>query len=364
MTVYTPDINQINVLVSEGYLTSRKHPLYDLWILNYTNRAAYEPHWNEDTLNCRGLIIDAAGNVVGRPFTKFFNASQITLPAGNKVIEVTEKMDGSMIEICHYQDELIIVATRGSFQSEQSVWASQWIDAHIDRTKLLAHIKEGQLTLLFEVIYPDNRIVIDYQGFEGLVMIGARKTVDGIDLFYDTWKLIAEDIGVSTPKIYDHLDIDTLVEQAKSLSGNEEGFVVRIDDEEGTRCKIKGDDYLRIHRLLTHTTFRHILEVSASGLYDAAIEEIPDEFLPRVKLWKSEIDAVIVQVHEVVDTAFARAPKEDRKTFALWAKENVDPRYLSYMFTLLDGKSIDPIIYKREFEQRADLNVPLSEDEV
>src|ERR1700744_2448922 len=63
--------------LSERLVVARRHPTRNLTILNYTERCQYERGlWNEVTLACRGLIHDGAGNVVARPFRKFFNYGQ------------------------------------------------------------------------------------------------------------------------------------------------------------------------------------------------------------------------------------------------------------------------------------------------
>src|ERR1035441_5320121 len=67
------DRERLDALVADGWLRSQRHPHADLWIYNYTEKTQYESHWTPETLVCRGLILDQVGNVVARPFSKFFN---------------------------------------------------------------------------------------------------------------------------------------------------------------------------------------------------------------------------------------------------------------------------------------------------
>ena len=60
-------------MLEQGYVVFKKHPEADLFIYNYSAKTQYERIWNEITLACRGLILDAEGNFVARPFAKFFN---------------------------------------------------------------------------------------------------------------------------------------------------------------------------------------------------------------------------------------------------------------------------------------------------
>lgn len=371
--VYQPDRERIEKLVLDGFISSRKHSEYDLWILNYTAKAAYENEWNDDTMNCRGLVVDSSYTVVSRPFIKFFNLGQKPMPEDSSVIEVTEKADGSLLQVFSYRGH-IIIATRGSFESDQAKWATEWIYKHINLRHLLDWIDYANvpLTLLFEVVYKDNRIVVDYGDFEGLIMIGAIETRTGNDYLWLSWKAIANDLDVRYVKTYETLDVSTLVEQAKTMTSNEEGFVIRFDDQERTRYKIKGDDYLRIHRLLSHITFKHTLEAVASGTYDTAIADVPDEFLIQVKAWKAEIDTEVKSLIWIITFIFRSLPQADRKTFALNVTERDENtpdgfRFTSLaracLFALYDHKDIAPLIYKRAFENRDNQNQPVFKDE-
>jgi hypothetical protein len=67
------DVELLERMIAEHYVKVTQDPRTGLSIYNYTARAQYSQEWNEATLSCRGLIVDAAGHVVARPFPKFFN---------------------------------------------------------------------------------------------------------------------------------------------------------------------------------------------------------------------------------------------------------------------------------------------------
>ena len=84
-------------MLDERLVMVQKHPHADLFIYNYTNKAQYDRIWNEITLMCRGLILDAGLHIVARPFKKFFNLEE--LPADeipDEPFEAYEKIDGSL----------------------------------------------------------------------------------------------------------------------------------------------------------------------------------------------------------------------------------------------------------------------------
>src|SRR5579871_6918930 len=88
---------------------------HDLILFNYSQMAQFSSRWNWFELNSRGLIFNATtGEVVARPFRKFFNyGERLPLP-GTSMVEVTEKVDGSL-GILYREDGDYKIATRGSF---------------------------------------------------------------------------------------------------------------------------------------------------------------------------------------------------------------------------------------------------------
>jgi RNA ligase len=142
-----------------------------------------------------GLILDDNYIIVARPFPTFFNYSEIAeqvIP--NENFEVYEKMDGSL-GILYWIDNQLFIATRGSFTSDQSKVANELLNSKyaatlpfLDRTK----------TYLFEIIYPENRIVINYSDAEILVLLAVIDIETGHDL-------ALEDIGFPIVKRHDGL---------------------------------------------------------------------------------------------------------------------------------------------------------------
>jgi len=56
-----------------GLLHKQTHPNLDLTIWNYSPKVQYERLWDEITIQCRGLVTNSKGDIVARPFKKFFN---------------------------------------------------------------------------------------------------------------------------------------------------------------------------------------------------------------------------------------------------------------------------------------------------
>jgi RNA ligase len=115
------DLNILNKYISEGLVVKNDHPTLPISIYNYSRTCQYENNWDEITKMCRGLILDQEGNVIAKGFDKFFNMEEHQpdeIP--NETFEVFEKLDGSLGILFWYQGKWIL-ATKGSFTSDQSV---------------------------------------------------------------------------------------------------------------------------------------------------------------------------------------------------------------------------------------------------
>ena len=143
------DWGVLNEYIENSLIVANKHPEYDLWILNYSPKAQSKKFWDEYTKSCRGMVIDADGNIMARPFQKFKNfeehdPAEIDLSTD---YEIFEKLDGSFILIFYYEPRMTwIVASRGSFISEQSIEGKKMLG--LKHTKL-----DTNCTYLFEIIY-------------------------------------------------------------------------------------------------------------------------------------------------------------------------------------------------------------------
>jgi RNA ligase len=71
-------LERLNKYYEDGLLYKQVHPTLPLTIWNYSESVQYEKKWDEITLSCRGLVTDNDGNVVARPFSKFFNYEELT----------------------------------------------------------------------------------------------------------------------------------------------------------------------------------------------------------------------------------------------------------------------------------------------
>lgn len=257
----------------------------------YTERCVFEDAWNPITMVARGLILDpAAGRVVATPFPKFFNAGERGGTIPDLPFETFEKLDGSLIIIFHHAGRWRAV-TKGSFDSAQA----QWAQARLDATDLSALRPGG--TYLAEATYPENRIVVRYDA-PALVLLAAFAE-DGTELDHAAIGEIAARLGWAAAERHRFGSVSDLLLHARDLPGTREGFVLRFTD--GTRLKVKGNEYKRIHALISRVTPLAMWEAMAAGDAMSSIKrELPEEFWDDFDQIVGLLEAAIVRLTERV----------------------------------------------------------------
>lgn len=339
-----PSLGHVNVVEKDGLL-----------LFNYSRQAMYSNEWNPFERICRGLIIQKnTGEIVARPFDKFWNYGEDGHFPKGFAQETTEKIDGSLGIL--YRNSGYKIATRGSFDSEQSVWATEFLEKNFD----LIYLSEN-LTLLFEIVYPGDRHVVDYGSREDLFLIGARDRFTGkyipylandpneIDLvtISDAWGF-----SITTPYNLRPMSFDHLVDTAKKLDRGHEGFVA-IDDN-GDRWKIKGDRYCELKKMADISSMSGVIRALELGKEQELIDaySINSGLEHRVNTIKVTVQTILL----TIDSFMALAPKTSRKEFALWVFGNA-PEWSDMLFAKLDGRPLEPLAYRhlmqkaREIEQ-------------
>lgn len=328
--------------IERGYVTVRTHPEYGYRIYNYTDKCQYENVWNKTTMTCRGLITDHGGNVIARGMRKFFNYGQEWAPefSVDDNVLVLDKVDGSLGIVYPTPDGGWEVATRGSFTSDQAIHATA---ALTDAQKSVAEdaYKVGE-TVLCEIVYPENRIVLDYGDTDELVMLGiVQRETGGFSTGVTEWALrwgrCAQSLGLMS------------FGQALGLEPrpNAEG-VVLIRPHDRAMLKIKQDDYLRLHRAVFGLTARSLWEdVKNDADLDEFFESLPDE----LQAWAQKtLDDLFEQAEIIMSGVTQRfeslvntldylhgVDSWTRGDFAYLAKQDETP---NLMFLLYDGKDL------------------------
>jgi RNA ligase len=389
--------------IDKGLIIKQVHPTLPLSIYNYSRECQFNGNWDRYTLACRGLVLDIEGNVIAKPFPKFKNYEEHKpedIP--NEFFEVYEKMDGSLGIIFYYEEKLSDerryniwfnnnyqtgmerffdpnnlpnfddpyyeptpktkgewhMATRGSFTSEQAIKGKEMLDK-LNKTALISGY-----TYLAEIIYPENRIVVDYGDEEKLVVLGAYNNKTGKEVEVD--EMVNEGWEVVMKYKTWGEDWETL---KREISKDNEGYVIRFSG--GMRMKIKGTEYVRLHKILTNFSTKDIWELLRNNEpLEPFLERVPDEFDKWVK-------AIIMNLrysfHHIDERAGKlhdgfrygkfndRDPEPTKKEFAEYVKQF--PKELAaVMFKMWDKQPYDHIIwtmvkpkYEKPFKNNNDL---------
>ncbi|MFK0257852.1 RNA ligase [Streptomyces sp. NPDC090445] len=385
---------ELAAAIDAGHVSRKTHPELPLSIYTYTRTAQYERVWNQVTVRCRGLVADdTTGAVVALPLPKFFNvgeheSGQPYAPAlPDEPFEVYEKVDGSLAVVFHYAGAWR-VASKGSFISTQAVWAQRRLDGR-DTSGLVPGT-----TYLAEILYPQNRIVVDYGDRRDLVLLAAFGA-DGTEVPLAEATGHWEGIG-SVVTLWPAMPLGelTALAEANTLPGGRaatgtdaEGFVLRFAS--GVRAKAKLSEYVRLHKVLTGVTERDVwrshgiqrfaglpakqvaqtlgctlaeIEASDGKPLDALLEQVPDEFDAWVRQVIARIEDEAARREQAIDEAYAQLEHlaSDRGAFARAAKALPDSGIRGAVFLRLDNRPTELVVWRHVRPQASD---PFTTDE-
>ena len=338
------DLSHIKRNVDAGRIMSQNHPIFPLEVYNYTLQTQYSADWDEMTLLARGLVLDNTGEVVGRSFKKFFNYSEVAgkgvIPWNEKVI-VQEKMDGSLCTLFNYAGRWIM-ASKGSFISDQSQKAMEIVQRNYNLDNF-----DTSLSYAMEVIYPENRIVVNYGNVEKVVFLGA--STSDYELGWDAAHAAFLSAGIPESDIvkterFDSFSEELLLKlQAQNLD-NFEGYIIRFAPS-NYRVKVKFEEYVRLHKIMTEVSTTSVWDMLAHNQsVDEALQNVPDEFFDRIKEYEAELMSEFASIKEMCELEFKglRSWYDNRAEFARYAKNF---KYASVLFKMLDGKEYESLIW-------------------
>jgi T4 RnlA family RNA ligase len=310
---------------------------------------------------CRGIIFDTAtGEIIRRPFHKFFNVNEREETQDHAVdmsrdYAILEKLDGSMIAPFIVNGEMIWGTKMGATDVAQPVEEFVKNNPQYDEFRYL--IGSG-FTPIFEWCSRKQRIVLDYRE-DQLVLTAIRDIKTGGYAPYDRLVSLAKSYGVPVIRQWDFAMVEqwhnTVQRGNKTMSSfvnfvrdleDLEGFVVRFDD--GHMLKLKCDWYVQIHKAKEKILQdRNIVELILDNNLDDVKAHLPQEDRDRLTQFESDFNkavtdtvAYIVQILYYIDKAGV-----DRKSYAI----NHAPNVNGY---------VRPIVFKN-FDTPFDMNLAI-----
>lgn len=205
------------------------------------------------------------------PFFKFFNygepnAAQLDWSTSF----VTEKIDGSLIKV--WFDHTWHISTNGTIDAYKAplddikapnfgLLFEKAITKYYPSADQFFGNLDQHYTYLFELISPQNRIVIPYDAVD-MYFLGARNNTS-LEML-PCKSIFAASLGVGRikiPKTFKLASLTDCIKAAEEMSWDTEGFVVA--DAKGARIKIKSPSYVLAHYMRNNNviTKRHLINV-------------------------------------------------------------------------------------------------------
>lgn len=349
------DIEQVKSAI-EGYDEFRIVQKEGYYVANYS--VAFENTFDIDLENpdqneiirreCRGLIFDLDGNLISRPYHKFFNMFERfeTQPENidlNKYHVILEKLDGSMIRPIPTEYGFRLATKAGI--TDVAMNAEVFIADKPEYSNFILNCIKFNLTPIFEWCSRKNRIVVDYPN-DQLILTAIRSNRTGLYTKYSLMYQLCNNFKIPVIKKFNYgKDFNQFLNEVKSWQ-NDEGVVVRFDN--GHMFKIKADEYVLRHRSKDAIGLeKNVIEVLINDSVDDLIPLLSDEDANRLKefqinFWNG-IKESAKELTEICKSGMIMYP--DKKEFAInFANSKVLSIHSPFMFGIRDGKDPEKMI--------------------
>jgi len=348
---------KVSLPIEEGYFNITPNEFCDLDC--YLITPEIDAKWNSNNLFYRSLITDKEGNVLSSGWPKFFNYGE--KPECYPKLEdyddwrFVDKVDGSLV-ICDYVNEQFSMRTRGTVSYKTLPNAKDFELLPEKHPKVVEFLKENpHLTLLFEIVTPNNVIVVRPKEIEfyllGAINKNGMVVVSNQDLT-DIWRKIGP---ISMPQTYqfdNFSDLSKIYQHIKNWRGKE-GIVISYNNNQN-RIKLKSDWYCFIHRvksqlnstdnlidfyiekeMLSAENFSKIIETEFDYEIAIQLKDEIEKICDAGEKAKKYIDHLLEMIHDIRKV-------ETRKDQAEMIKRNCGDNS-AYAFSILDNKEITNI---------------------
>jgi hypothetical protein len=243
---------RVNLPIKEGFFNINS--VVFCGVDSYLITPQIDAKWNQSNLFFRSLITDREGNILSSGFPKFFNYGEkldcYPDPENFNDWRYEDKIDGSLL-IADYVNDTFSMRTRGTVSYASQENARDFERLPDKYPKVVDFLKENQhLSLLFEIVTPNNVIVVRPQQIEfyliGAINKNGMVVVSPNDLT-DIWRKIGP---VPAPQSYKFLNTNNLSKIAETIKHwkGKEGIVVSYNNGQN-RIKLKSDWYNWLHRI-------------------------------------------------------------------------------------------------------------------
>ena len=354
------NVNWKDILQKEPYNLSVKQDSYGHVMVKYKkDNFDFDNPIIQESRGCIVAFIDGKWKYVCRPFDKFGNYGEsyaATLAINWDKSFVREKIDGSLVkfwysEICNKW----MVSTNGTIDAKEATLPACDIDYYTyfcdaigkDNLSILIASMDKKYTYMFELVGPENKIIIDYE--KAVYFLAARHNETGV--LYMVYGSIVNKITnhtfIKIPKIYYLHSLSECITIAASFGKDKEGFVV--SDIYGNMIKVKSPEYLIAARINNNRilTIKNAIEIIKENRLDdfnayASIELIDkmDDIIKAINSIASILDfhtKNYIFSFNRKDVYFSFVDKADELSLS----KSVKSLFISYAMCRYDGKVSD-----------------------
>lgn len=328
----------------------------DLILLRYNlmeTDAEFWAKYNGMYRECRSIVLDKKNEcLVLTPFKKFFNLNETEETAEKlireriaraKRVEVSDKLDGSMQSARYYNGQFILAGTRAldpEFSYRVSIGYSMLNDNY--KRMLMEH---PDCTFIFELICKEDQHVVVYSEEQrGLYLIGVRNSITGEQMSYADVIAMAKKYDIKHTEVFNKTFDELLASLDDKNSNEAEGFVIDID---GYKIKLKYNDYLAIHRMLSKLVSTNtIIRCIENGTWDDIRSKMPEAYRADADIIANDVKAYVRMMISKINIAYDLCrkhcahfddPIRDKKSFAMYAIRN-HKQIAHYLINKYEGR--------------------------
>lgn len=357
------DKPEIPIKINNVAVAGRRIPV-ELRVLCYR----ISTHTTFDTplaRECRGIVFDAEGTLIHRPLHKFFNmgeteANRIELFPWERVTSIAQKLDGSLVGFVPLENDrgqtVWVPKTKNSFVhpilSELPQTPEHKSGAVV---RVLNHVGRAY-TPVFEYTSPTNRIVVPYKE-PHMTLLAVRHNMTGAYMPEKELALLRRDTRFpefSEVKFGRAQDVLSVARATKGI--DMEGWVLTLDD--GERVKIKTQDYILSHKLITGFSLQNTLEAWLDEKADDMVgflrqmgdTSTADKIERIIESGEKRLRDAMRAVAKISEEWAAKEPvKEQRlKAFASSDAKRLNPVFAALVFSTMRGVEPDYKSYARK----------------
>jgi RNA ligase len=300
---------------------------------------------------CRGMIFNQKGELISRPYAKFFNIGEKPETQLNKVNLyephiVLQKLDGSMIRPIPTAEGFNLATKAGV--TDVAMNAEVFIADKPQYATFIHKCFQRNITPIFEWCSRKNRIVVDYPE-DQLILTGMRDKTTGCYVYYDAMLKYATAWNIPVVKAVDGLavqNIELFVKQIREWEDSE-GVVLRFDT--GHMVKIKSDQYVLRHKTKDAINQeKNVLQTILNDSVDDLVPLLTPEDADRLKRFQGAFWVGLEDVGTDIHDTYRQIDKgQSQKDFALFAVPSLLPQYQPFMFKLRKGVPVRDLLIEQ-----------------